>query len=156
MLFSIPIPDVQMINIKKTRIGLLLPVLSALSMTPGMSGCSTKISDSVVNRITTTEAIRRHDGEKTLFIDARPKSAYQRGHIAGAISLRLGELSYTDRDTRLMTHSPLVVYGENPGSAPALALAKRLLEMDYKDIEYYEPGLSGWRAAGLPIERAED
>ncbi len=119
------------------------------------TGCSVKISDRVVNRITTTEASARHSREDPIFIDARPAPAFNRGHIAGAINIRLGDLSRIDRDQRIVGRTPKVVYGENPGSATAIALAKQLMEMDYEGVEFFEPGFSGWRSAGLPIERGE-
>lgn len=133
-----------------------LSVLLALLTTLGHAGCSTKINDRVVTKITTTVASRHHGGESALFIDARPASEFSQGHIAGAINVRLGDFSYTHRDPRLRGRSPLIVYGENPGSASALALAKRLLELEYERVEYYEPGFQGWLGAGLPVERSAD
>ena len=138
-------------NMQRFGVGLVMLSLSAL---PVMSGCSTTISDRIVTLLTTTEASQRHGAAKALFIDARPRPAYERGHIEGAINLRLGELSYIDRDPRLTDRSPLIVYGENPGSASALALAKRLMEMKYAGVVYYKPGFAGWRSAGLPVERS--
>ena len=142
-----------MINRQRFGVGLVFLALWAL---PGLSGCTTKISDRAVVRISMTEATRRHGREQALFIDARPGPEYARGHIAGAINLRLGDLSYTRRDPRLTGRSPLIVYGEDPGSATALALAKRLLELEYEGVEYFEPGFLGWRGAGLPVESAGD
>lgn len=141
--------------INRQRIGVVL-VLLALWSLPGLSGCSTKISDRAVVRISTTEASKRHGRGQALFIDARPASDYDRAHIVGAVNLRLGDLSFTRRDSRLSGRSPLIVYGENPGSASALALAKRLLDLEYEGVEYFEPGFLGWRGAGLPVEGAGD
>jgi len=121
-----------------------------------MSGCTTKISDSVITRISTTEASKRQGAGKALFIDTRPGPDFTRGHIPGAINLRLGDISYTDRDPRLTDRSPLIVYGENPGSATAMAMAKRLLELEYEGVAFYEPGFAGWRSAGLPVDRSGD
>jgi rhodanese-related sulfurtransferase len=130
--------------------------LTALSLTLFATGCATKVSDSVVSRITTTDATRLHSGKKSLFIDARPSTAYGRGHITGAINMRFADLSYSEQDPELTSRSTLVVYGENPGSPTALALAKRLISLKYKGVVYYEPGLDGWRNAGLPIENQRE
>jgi len=120
------------------------------------TGCTTKISDRAVTRVTTTEASRHQEREQSLFIDARPSAAYRREHIAGAVNIRLGDIPYARRDSRLVGRSPLIVYGEDPGSATALALAKRLLELDYEGVQFFEPGIAGWRAAGLPVVREAD
>ena len=146
-----------MFQMQRFRVGFLLAALLSFPLLPvGMSACSTTMSDRAVARINTTDAARRHGDKSALFIDARPEAAYNRGHIPGAINIRLGELSYTDRDARLLGRSPLIVYGENPSSATALALAKRMMDLEYENIIYYEPGFTGWRSAGLPIERAGD
>jgi rhodanese-related sulfurtransferase len=142
-----------MINRQRIGVGLVLVALWSL---PGMSGCSTKISDRAVARISTSDAGNRHGRGQALFIDARPAPDFDRGHIAGAVNLRLGDLSYTQRDPRLTGRSPLIVYGENPGSASALALAKRMLDLEYEGVEYFEPGYQGWRGAGLPVEGPGD
>ena len=127
--------------------------ITTLSLTLVTAGCTTKINDGVVGRATTTDATRYHNGKKTLFIDARPSTAYNREHITGAINMRIGDLTYTEQDPVLTSHSTLVIYGENPGSPSALALAKRLIGLNYKGVVYYEPGLDGWRNAGLPTVR---
>ncbi len=139
-----------------SRLTGVLPVFLLVLTLLISAGCTTKISDRTVNRITTTAANVRHAEKNALFIDARPSAAYQREHIAGAVNIRLGELSYVSRDQRLVGRSPLIVYGENPGSATAIALAKRLLELEYEGVEYYEPGISGWRSAGLPLDRGDE
>lgn len=133
--------------------GVLLVFSLALTLL-APAGCTTKISDRAVSRITTTTANVRHAQKNALFIDARPRAAYERGHIAGAVNIRLGEISQVTRDRRLVGRAPLIVYGENPGSATAIALAKRLLELEYEGVEYYEPGFAGWRSAGLPVASA--
>jgi len=142
----------------ESRFSTCRPLAAALAlgvMLTATGGCSPTISDRTVTRIETTLATQRQAQESALFIDARPAAAYQSGHIPGAINLRLGELSYTGRDPRLTGRSPLIVYGQNPGSATALALAKRMMELKYSGVEYFEPGIEGWRRAGLPVERDE-
>lgn len=133
----------------------LLACLAAAVLLPSLPGCGSTISDRVVTRIELTQATRRFGARQALFIDARPGEDYQQGHIRGAINLRLGDLSFTQRDSRLSGRSPLIVYGQDPGSATAVALAKRLLELEYEGVEYFEPGYAAWRSAGLPTESTE-
>jgi rhodanese-related sulfurtransferase len=89
-------------------------------------------------------------GNSPLFVDVRTRQEYTSGHVPGAVNIprdqlagRLSELeSARDR---------LVVYCER---GPRAAAAKATLEgAGFTGVRRLSGDMSGWRAAGLPIEK---
>lgn len=102
------------------------------------------------------EKSRSRDREAALLIDPRAQQDYELGHISGARNLLLRQVNpKRDRDPELEAFDVLIVYGDNPGSAPARAMVKRLLVLGYDDVKWYPGGLEEWREAGLPIDPPE-
>jgi rhodanese-related sulfurtransferase len=46
----------------------------------------------------------------------------------------------------------IVVYCANPTCKSSVEVAKRLLELGYRNVRHYAGGKDEWRAAGLPLE----
>ena len=90
-----------------------------------------------------------------LVMDTRPEDAFAAGHIPGARNLRLRDISGERRDPRLESYKTIIVYADNPGSASAIAMTKRLLSLDYTDVRLMEEGFEGWSSRGLPVERSD-
>lgn len=89
-----------------------------------------------------------------LFIDARPATEFEAGHIPGAISLPFEEL-----DSRLETlirildvHFPLIAYCSNRECDDALMLAIALQDMGKTNLLYYVDGFDVWKEEGCPVE----
>lgn len=120
-----------------------------------LTGCSKQITDRSVDRLNTEQASVFHrSARSTIFVDARPADQFAAGHIPGAVNRRLGEVSSSAMDPDLARYRRIVVYGDNPGSAAAIALAKRLFEAGHSEVVFYEPGFEAWKAAGLPVEKS--
>ena len=88
-------------------------------------------------------------------IDPRSPSEYAQTHIAGAENLLLQNVSDTQHslDPRLAAFKLLVVYGNDPGSAVARAMTKRLLRAGAKDVKLFLGGMVEWSKAGYPVEK---
>jgi len=129
--------------------------LSAAVLTT--SGCQTALSDETVIRIDSSAISARmndpNEAQRTLLIDVRPAEAYQREHVPGAVNIRLAELVRGEHRVTLANYKPLIVYGQNPASASAMAMAKTLISRGHKDVRLFEGGIEAWRSAGLTLDQ---
>lgn len=88
-----------------------------------------------------------------LLVDPRASEDFVTGHIPGARNLLLSQVNpKRDRDPELEKYDVLIVYGDNPGSAPARAMVKRLLALGYDDVKWFPGGFEEWRDARLPTD----
>ena len=90
----------------------------------------------------------------TLFVDARSRSDFLEGHVAGAISLPVSE--FDDRiDTFFNQYLPnqaMVIYCSGRFCQDSHHLAQKLMEFGYENISIMIDGFPGWKAKGYPIE----
>ncbi|MBL8763001.1 MAG: rhodanese-like domain-containing protein [Phycisphaerae bacterium] len=124
-------------------------------------GCNQGITDKDIKMIGIDEVRRLTvdaDKPSALLIDARPPRAYERARIRGARSVQLTDIraDRTGANPDFGPYKTLVVYGEDPGSAPARALAKRLLTSGYDGVRMFSGGFAEWSGAGLPVEGSGD
>jgi rhodanese-related sulfurtransferase len=89
-------------------------------------------------------------GDDLVFVDVRTPEEFASGHVPGAVNIprdqlprRFGELEAA-RDR-------LVVYCER--GPRAIAAAATLLAAGFTNVRHLAGDMSGWRAAGLPIEK---
>lgn len=91
-------------------------------------------------------------------IDPRSEREYAEGHISGAehitIDRVVGESSPRNPPFGRYTH--VVVYGNDPASAPAKGMVKRILSLGHKHTRMYTGGMKEW-ADTYPslVEKAE-
>ncbi len=146
----------------KTRFGIVFFGLIATSLFAGCTG-GQSISDKKIEYIDLNRAValyeqQRRDDGTALFIDIRKPERFALGHIPGARNLRAPDvLSHYGTDPELERYDSLIVYGENPGSAGARAMAKRLIESGYntmlkKRVKLFLGGWVEWDNTGLDIE----
>ncbi len=129
--------------------GCLTILLLALS---SLTGCETTISDRDVRTATLENASRwAESDDRTLFVDARSRADFADGHIPGALNLDLRDLEDNGVRARLNGARRIVIYGQNPGSARPVALAKKLLKEGIKGGLVMEAGFDGWRDQGRPV-----
>lgn len=83
-------------------------------------------------------------------IDVRERSAYERGHIAGATAVPLEELKRRAAEFAAMKDRQLVVYCGD-GSTLGPQGTKALNDAGRPDARNLKGGYSGWKAAGQPI-----
>ncbi len=89
-----------------------------------------------------------------VIIDTLPVTAYQRGHIPGAISIPSDDIiarapaEIPNRDT------PIVVYCKNGPCKRSNLSAERLDALGYTAVYDYDAGREDWAAGGHPLEPA--
>lgn len=102
-----------------------------------------------LERITAAELMRRLRHGAVTVLDVRPASEYEAGHIAGARSIPIGELSRrlrsVPRDGEVIAYcrGPYCVFADE---------AVRLLKRKGFRARRLEEGFPEWRRAGLPVE----
>jgi 3-mercaptopyruvate sulfurtransferase SseA len=126
-----------------------------------LSGCERETRDTDIKLVSVGEVKalwdRKARGSEfaVLFVDPRPAKAFNAGHITGARNLPLPHIDPKgDRDPMIERFDNIVVYGDDPGSATARGMTKRLLAVGYKHIRFFAGGLEQWKARGYPTEDA--
>lgn len=91
-------------------------------------------------------------GEPFVLVDALAPIAYAGAHLPGAINLTpqtvdgLAPRRIPDPETEI------VVYCAGPDCDSSVDVARRLVELGYRNVLHFSGGRQGWRAAGLPLE----
>lgn len=98
-----------------------------------------------VNRRTLLTRVR--NGDVTL-IDVRPREEYEAGHIAGARSIPLGEL--TARLAELPQDQDIIAYCRGPYCVMAAQAVALLHARGFRAVRF-EDGVADWRAHKLPV-----
>jgi len=119
-----------------------------------IGGCQNKVSDRDLTMIELSEVRRLHGAANARFADARAAEEFSKEHIRGALNLQVGQVTElkTDIEPSVARAKTVVVYGNNPGSAVARVVAKRLMAAGHKGVRVYLGGLDEWKANGLPVE----
>jgi rhodanese-related sulfurtransferase len=99
------------------------------------------------------ELLRRARSGEVTILDTRPAQEYEAGHIEGAISAPIDELQRTLR--KLPRGREYVAYCRGPYCVYA-DRAVELLRAAGRKARRLEDGFPEWKAAGLPIEIAEE
>ncbi len=123
------------------------------------AGCTDPrpVSDRNINRVELTELrgwLAANDREaRAALVDPRAPEEFAKGHIPGARNLRLTQVRpELGKDRDLNEYDVIVVYGDNPSSSAAKAMAKQMYSNRWGKIYLFEGGLEAWREAGLPVE----
>ena len=102
--------------------------------------------------LNTTDAVLLMNREKAVVVDVSEATEFAAGHIIGAKSLPLSELSAKLPGTVKNKATPVILVCANGArSNRALADAKKL---GYEKAHSLTGGMGAWRAAGLPVEKA--
>ena len=95
------------------------------------------------------ELLRRARDGRTVVVDVRPVQEYQAGHIAGAVSIPVGEIE--KRLKELPARKEIVAYCRGPFCVMAFDAVARLRARGRRARRLAE-GFPEWQAAGLPVE----
>lgn len=118
-----------------------------------LAGCETKITDKDIKFITAGELrqmmdVRQSGRPDHLFlIDPRSAREYAEGHITGAEHITIDRVisEKSPRNPPFNRYSTIVVYGNDPGSAPAKGMAKRIMSLGHrKNTKMYAGGMKEW------------
>jgi rhodanese-related sulfurtransferase len=161
------------VNVLTTGSYVLPMGFAALVVLPA---CSNKTSDRSITYVDAAKALPLHqkstleakEPSAVIFVDPRPKAQFDAAHIAGATSITLAQANAgtlrvdptlprhpsRTRPTALSEYDAIIVYGNDPASGVALAMAKRLLHLGFGDVYVLRGGLKSWRALGGVIDEA--
>lgn len=122
-------------------------------------GCATRTTDRDIVYAPIGEVRQlvqqRDEGERraVLLVDPRARSSYERARLPGARHLQLTDVPLNrGRDPAIEAHRQIIVYGDNPGSATARGMVKRMIALGYRNVRMFAGGVEEWRSRGLPIE----
>jgi rhodanese-related sulfurtransferase len=97
-------------------------------------------------------AVQLINREKAVVIDVCEPGEFAAGHVVGARNVPLGELETKLGAAVKNKALPLILVCQSGArSGRAVAIAKKL---GYEQAQSLAGGLSGWRAANLPVEKA--
>jgi len=128
----------------------------------GTGGCNQSTTDKDIKSVSVaevrrwlTEAETGGKGKLVVLVDPRPVRDYQAAHIPGARNVLLSNLPPGGRiDRGLAAFDNIVVYGEDPGSATARGMTKRLIGNGYDGVRWMPGGLQEWVDLGGEVEGA--
>lgn len=100
-----------------------------------------------------TEELRTMIEQKQTFtlVDSRTKEEYQEAHIIGAVSVPEKEFSGMDLSLPVDRNALLVIYCNGVKCGKSKKLAKKVAELDYRNIFLYAEGFPVWEEKNLPI-----
>jgi rhodanese-related sulfurtransferase len=83
---------------------------------------------------------------EVILLDARRPSVIARGSIPGSQPIDLLAIDSVNKrlDPKIAKFEIKVVYGDNPADGIARAVAKKMLEADYKNVRWYRGGWEEW------------
>lgn len=88
------------------------------------------------------------EDDQVTVVDLRPAEEYAAGHVPGALSIPLGELS--ERLEELPKGRPVVVYGRGPYSSQGFEALEMLRDGGF-EASRMTAGFPEWRLEGLPV-----
>lgn len=104
--------------------------------------------------ISPQEAKRLHENG-AIFIDVRDRSAWDYGHISGAMHLNFvdGSLALLYVSEVVSKETPLVFYCDNSLMPTAAMASFFAMNWGYRNIYFYRDGYFSWLASDFPIDR---
>jgi rhodanese-related sulfurtransferase len=118
----------------------------ALLMWPALSGSAGAGS------VNATEAVQLINREKAMVVDVCGTDEFAAGHVVGAKNLPLPDLEAKLPGLVKNKSTPVIlVCASGMRSRRAVAIAKKL---GYENAHSLSGGMSAWRSASLPIEKA--
>jgi len=103
-------------------------------------------------RISLKEAERLYKDNAALFIDARPESAYQSGHIKGAVNLpwQKAEEQWFEVIQNTPLDKPIITYCDGKSCELSDFMAAFLQDLGYTNAKALHDGWGRWQEKGLP------
>lgn len=102
-----------------------------------------------VEPLDVAQLLERNERGDVVVVDVRPREEYEAGHIAGALSVPLNELS--GRIAELPRGSTVVAYCRGPYCVLSADAVRQLRAAGF-DAQRLDAGVHEWRRAGCPIE----
>ena len=110
------------------------------------------VKGSVGSGLSAAAAVQLINHDKAVVIDVCEASEFAAGHVGGAKHIPLGQLEQKLPDVVKNKALPLIfVCQSGMRSSRAMGIAKKL---GYEQAQSLSGGLSSWKAASLPVEKA--
>jgi rhodanese-related sulfurtransferase len=103
------------------------------------------------NTLTPTQATLLINREEAQVIDVRGADEYAGGHLPDSRNIPLDQLEASAVDIEKLKDTPLILVCQT-GTRSANA-CKRLEKLGFGKAKNLAGGISGWRAAGLPLRK---
>jgi rhodanese-related sulfurtransferase len=102
--------------------------------------------------ISLEEARQLFEQKAARFLDARPQSQYENGHISGALSLPMQNATdaFTEIAGQLENTGTLITYCDGESCELSHDLAIFLKDLGFTDVRVLVNGWTVWQEAGLP------
>lgn len=119
---------------------------------PGDSEARANTGENDPLRISLQGAERLYEEDAALFIDARPESAYQSGHIKGAVNLpwQKAEEQFYEVIENVPADKPIITYCDGESCELSDFLASFLQDIGYPNAKALHDGWGRWQEKGLP------
>lgn len=107
--------------------------------------------------ISIKNASRLYAENDAVFVDARPESQYDQGHIKEAVSLPWEKVNerFMEVADRFEGEKTIICYCDGENCELSHDLALFLADMGFEDVRVLINGWTVWRKAGLPIQKKE-
>lgn len=93
---------------------------------------------------------RRMQNERLVIFDVNSDTSWREARVPGA--RHLDPKTFAADELPADRNQALVFYCSNPLCRKAPLAARRALKLGYDNVQVLSAGISGWLAAGLPVE----
>lgn len=135
-------------------LGLALGILFNLASPNRMAMVPQTLLHPIDQRVLAREAKILLDQGNAVVIDARPTEFFEQQHIAQAVNLpqNLFDFVYGMKKQLLETNATLLVYGRTRSMHYDEDVARRLIELGYRDVRLLQGNTAEWTKAGISME----
>jgi rhodanese-related sulfurtransferase len=117
-------------------------------------GCGCAAKDSRVQEIKTAQDLKtRMDAGNVEVVHALDAENYAKGHIPGAVNIEYEKM--TPEQLPSQKDKPLIFYCASPMCPVSKMAANKAVNWGYTQVSIYEGGMSGWKNAGMPIDKGK-
>ncbi len=134
-------------------VSLLCGIIFNLVNPNGVNVLPGSLTEEPISSVSLSMAIEKHKQGKSLFVDARPVSFYEQGHIKGAVNVpsAIFDLIYMMELSDTEKQKDIIVYGRTLSSLYDLEAAKKLVLRGHKNTMILDGGFSAWEKKGFPV-----
>jgi rhodanese-related sulfurtransferase len=127
-------------------------MLIAVALSAGIMLMMPLIKGAGQGALTPDGAVQLINREKAVLIDICEPAEFAAGHVIGAKNIPLSQLEGKLASTVKNKALPLILVCQSGArSSRALGIAKKL---GFENVQSLSGGLSAWRSANLPVEKA--
>jgi len=91
-------------------------------------------------------------GAAFVLVDAMGPVSFAKSHLPGAVNITPEWIDERARHRIPSAETEVVVYCAGADCDSSIAVARRLLELGYRNVRHYSGGKREWEEAGLPLE----